>query len=237
MRVPEDVEWVKDVEYGVGGERKLLLDIVRPKHPPAGPMPVLVWVHGGAWLGGDKSSGIWRLAPYAQKGYFCATISYRLSQVAVFPAQIEDCKCAIRYLRAHARKYNIDADRIGVWGSSAGGHLVAMLGTAAEAKDLEGTGGWKAQPSKVQAVCDWCGPSDLLAMPGAPSHIDRTRADAPEAKLIGGRLADNVEKARRVRRRRQARSADPHSAAAWAQGAQTPVASLLEPSTVPSLPP
>ena len=99
--------------------------------------------------------------PFVAKGYAVASINYRLSQHAVFPAQIEDCKAAIRWLRANAAKYHLDPDHIGVWGASAGGHLVALLGTTGGVKELEGQGGNLDQSSRVQCVVDWFGPSDL----------------------------------------------------------------------------
>ncbi len=192
---PADVEVVRDVEYGTGGGRPLKLHLLRPRTLPKDPMPVLVWVHGGAWIGGNKDSGLRMLAPFVQRGYLGATIEYRLSREAKWPAQIEDCKCAIRFLRAKAREYNIDPDRIGAWGSSAGGHLVAMLGLSADARDLEGAGGWPQFSSRVQAVCDWFGPSDFLKMKDSPSRIDRTKPTCPEAQLIGGALDAIPDKA------------------------------------------
>ncbi len=106
---------------------------------------------------------------------------------------IEDCKAAIRWLRANATKYQLDAGHIGVWGESAGGHLVAMLGTAGNVKELEGTGGNLDQSSRVQCVVDWFGPSDLATMGG--SHDN---PGSPEARLIGGPLGENTEKARKA---------------------------------------
>lgn len=183
--LPESVELLKDVEYGKGGERALKLHILRPKSPPKDAMPVLVWIHGGGWQAGSKDSGIGRLAKYAERGYFCASIEYRLSKEAVFPAQIEDCKCAIRFLRAKAKEYNLDPNRIGVWGSSAGGHLVALLGTSASIKELEGKGGWPEQSSRVQAVCDFCGPADF------PKWGDT--AHPAVVNLFGGKVKDKAE--------------------------------------------
>ncbi len=193
--VPPDVEILRDVPFGKGGERTLTMHIVRPKEKPEKPMPVIVWIHGGAWLGGSKDSGIPRLIPFARRGYFGASISYRFSQEAKFPAQIEDCKCAIRFLRAKAKEFHIDPERIGVWGESAGGHLAAMLGVTGDVKEFEGAGGWEGYSSKVHAVCDWFGPSDLLKMVHEPGPIDRKSANSPEALLIGGPVLENKEKA------------------------------------------
>jgi acetyl esterase/lipase len=195
VEIPANIEIVRDVEYGTGGGRPLKMHILRPKTLPAGPMPILVWIHGGAWLGGNKDGGIFQLIPFVQRGCFCATIEYRLSQEAKFPAQIEDCKCAIRFLRAKAKEYRLDPDRIGVWGSSAGGHLVAMLGVTGGVKELEGKGGWPDFSSRVNAVCDWFGPSDFSKMADAPSRINRHLPTCPEALLIGGSLQENKEKA------------------------------------------
>ena len=161
-QVASDVDIIRNVEYGTGGGRPLKLDIVRPKEQPKGLMPAVVYVHGGGWAGGAKEAGIPEVLTLARRGYFCATIEYRLSDEAKWPAQIQDCKCAIRWMRAHAKEYNVDPNRIGVWGASAGGHLVALLGTSGDAKMLEGTGGWQDQSSRVNAVCDWFGPTDFM---------------------------------------------------------------------------
>lgn len=161
-QVASDVDIIRNVEYGTGGGRPLKLDIVRPKEQPKGLMPAVIYVHGGGWAGGAKEAGIPEVLTLARRGYFCATIEYRLSDEAKWPAQIQDCKCAIRWMRAHAKEYNVDPNRIGVWGASAGGHLVALLGTSGDAKMLEGTGGWQDQSSRVNAVCDWFGPTDFM---------------------------------------------------------------------------
>jgi len=198
LNVPDDVQVLRDVEFGRGGGRPLRMDIYRPKAPPEEPMPAVIWIHGGAWRQGDKESGGPRLVPLVQHGYFGASIEYRLSPEAVFPAQIEDCKCAVRYLRAHAEEYHINPGRIGAWGSSAGGHLVAMLGTTAGIKELEGTGGWAEQSSSVQAVCDWFGPTDFTSIADQPSRIAHDAPDSPGGMLIGGSLRENREKAIRA---------------------------------------
>jgi acetyl esterase/lipase len=155
-------------------------------------LPVIVWIHGGAWLTGSKEACP-AVVPFVAKGYAVASINYRLSQRAVFPAQIEDCKAAIRWLRANAGKYHLDPKHVGVWGASAGGHLVALLGTSGDVKELEGNGGNLDQSSRVQCVVDWFGPTDFTRMGG--SHDD---ANAPEARLIGGPVQENKEKSARA---------------------------------------
>jgi acetyl esterase/lipase len=193
--LPPGVELTRDVVYATGGGRDLRMHLLRPRTAPEKPMPVLVWIHGGAWLSGSRDRGIRTLAPFAQRGYFGATIEYRLSQEARFPAQIEDCKAAVRSLRARAKEYHLDPGHIGVWGSSAGGHLVALLGTSGSVKELEGQGGNPEQSSRVQAVCDWFGPSDLNKIGIPPSSIRHDAPDSPEGRLIGGAIPENRDRA------------------------------------------
>jgi len=185
--VPDNVELLRDVVYGKGGDRPLKMHILRPKTPGSAPMPVVVWIHGGAWMAGNKDEGIRLLPRFVQRGYFCASIEYRFSQEALFPAQIEDCKCAIRFLRSKAKEYNLDPQRIGVWGASAGGHLVALLGTSASVKELEGKGGSQDYSSRVQAVCDYFGPADF------PRWGDKSHPAV--LKLLGGPVAEQKQKA------------------------------------------
>src|SRR5882724_12604171 len=150
----------RDVEYARVGNRPLLLDLYL-RDASTEPAPVVVWIHGGGWSAGDKFPT--PAARLVAAGYAVASIEYRLTGEAKFPAQIHDCKAAIRWLRASARKYNLDAAHIGVWGHSSGGHLVSLLGTSGDVKELEGAEGNTDQSSRVQAVCDFCGPSDFAA--------------------------------------------------------------------------
>src|SRR5947209_12678438 len=124
--LPEGTKVEKDLSYGPNGERNTL-DLYLP--PSERPLPLIIWVHGGGWQNGSKAGGGPALR-MAGRGYAVASINYRLSGMATFPAQIEDVKAAVRFLRANARKYNLDPDRFGAWGGSAGGHLVALLGTS-----------------------------------------------------------------------------------------------------------
>src|SRR5262249_2482548 len=143
------------------------LDLLLPKVPKGGkPLPLIVNIHGGAFRAGDKSMGVREIADLVDAGdYVAATINYRLSGESTWPAQIHDCKAAIRWLRANAAKYGIAPDRIGVIGASAGGHLAAMLGTSGGIAALEGDVGTHAGvSSRVKCVVDQFGPSELLAM-------------------------------------------------------------------------
>ena len=131
-KLPEGAVAEKNLAYGEHERQKL--DVFVPKGD--GPFPLVVWVHGGAWEAGSKDGN--PAAVLMDRGFAVASINYRYSKQAVFPAQINDCKAAIRWLRANAKKYKIDADHIGVMGASAGGHLVALLGTSGGVKELEG---------------------------------------------------------------------------------------------------
>ena len=197
--VPDGVEILSDLEYGTGGGRALKLDVVKPKTPGPQPRPLLVWIHGGAWGSGNKEGGVEGLLWFAQQGYVCATVEYRLSKEAPFPAQIEDCKAAIRYLRANAARFGLDPRRVGVWGSSAGAHLAALLGTTGDVPDLDGAGGNPSQPDDVQAVCDWFAPTDLLSVGhDEADQAKHNEANSPESRLIGGPVQENREKAIRA---------------------------------------
>lgn len=186
-RWPEGTQVYKDLEYVLGGHERQKLDIYVP--PAAeGAMPLIVWVHGGAWQAGSKD-GCPALR-FLAEGYVVASINYRLSQHAIFPAQIIDCKAAIRYLRANAAKYHIDPERIGVWGASAGGHLVALLGTTGDVTKFD-EGPNLEQPSRVQAVCDFFGPTDFLKIGDFGSKMDHYLANSPASRLIGGPVKEN----------------------------------------------
>ncbi len=128
------------------------------------------------------------------EGYAVASIGYRLSGDAVFPAQIEDCKAGVRWLRAHADQYGLDRGKFAAWGSSAGGHLVALLGTSGGVKEFD-VGENLDRSSAVQAVVDYYGPTDLVAFVKTPRYERHSGDDAPEAKLLGGPVLENVEKA------------------------------------------
>lgn len=187
----ESIENDLDLTYANVGEKELKLDLYWPEKIEE-PTPLVVWIHGGAWRAGDKKRAPTRMV---RQGYVVASINYRLSQEAIFPAQIHDCKAAIRFLRANAEKYHIDPDHIGVWGSSAGGHLVALLGASGGFKELEGTiGGNLDFSSRVQAVCDFFGPTDFLQMSAQPSRMDHDAADSPESQLVGGPIQQNKDK-------------------------------------------
>ena len=189
----------RDVEYAHAGGVSLKLDLYVPG--TEGPHPLFVWIHGGAFMGGDKGRIFWTpVSNLAQRGYAVASINYRLSGQAAFPALVQDAKAAIRWLRANAVKYEIKADRIVVGGESAGGYLSAMLGTTGGVAALEDlTMGNSSQSSRVQGVVDFFGPTDFLRMDaGAPKSCEKpmmhSAPQSPESRLLGCNIGDCREK-------------------------------------------
>lgn len=187
---------IADLQYSCPGGSPLHLDLTRP--PKTGvAVPVILWICGGGWCHSDKS---W--APFssllAANGFASASIRYRTSHDAIAPANIHDCKAAVRWLRANAERYHLDPLRIGAWGVSAGGHLAAMLGLSAGVPELEGDGGNAGFSSAVQAVCDFCGPSDVtrIAIPEIRASFG-VLYDVTELYL-GGPVAERGELARLV---------------------------------------
>jgi acetyl esterase/lipase len=158
----------RNLEYVANGHERHRLDLYLPEKG-AGSFPVVIWLHGGGWIRGDKANC--HAAPLVAKGYVAVSMNYRFLQHAEFPAQIEDCKAAVRWLRANAKKYNLDPERIGVMGASAGGHLAALLGTTGNVKALEGGLGNLEQSSRVQAVIDFFGPLRITKEKGNKSNV------------------------------------------------------------------
>jgi len=188
-----DTRIEKDIIYDVVGGRELPLDLYIPEKELAKgkALPVVLWFHGGGWKGGSKSSGgIAR--GLVDHGYIVVGVEYRLSGEALWPAQGQDSKSAVRWVRANAEKYGFDPDHIGVMGRSAGGHLVAFLGTTGDVTyfDTESNADYS---SKVQAVADLWGVTDLLVMdeqslPGATRK--HNAVDSPESRLLGGLITE-----------------------------------------------
>jgi acetyl esterase/lipase len=187
----------RDLVYKRVNGAVLTLDLYCPEKV-SGRLPMIVWIHGGGWSRGRKE-GHSPAVTLVQDGYAVASIDFRLTGVAPFPAQIEDCKAAVRWLRANASKYNLDPDRIGVWGFSSGGHLAALLGTSGGVKELEGNGDNISYSSRVQAVCVVSGPGDLLQLyrdATGPSGAEMNPKVKPGLEaLIGVPVEENKTKA------------------------------------------
>jgi acetyl esterase/lipase len=197
---PAGVKVERDLVFASAGGKNLKLDLYGPE-TSSSDVPVVVLIYGGAWMMRNQGMEVPKANWLAAHGYAAAVIDYRLSSEALFPAQIFDCKAAVRWLRANATKYGLDAAHIGAWGESSGGHLASLLGVTVNVPALEGDLGNTNESSVVQAVVDFFGPTDLLlmgahALPG--SRIDHNSASAPEALLIGGPVQENREKAERA---------------------------------------
>ncbi len=175
-----------DVVYGKVGERELKLDLARPAEGK-GPFPVVVCVHGGGWRMGNKKDLRSWIELLAERGYVAASVGYRLAPDHVFPAQIEDCKTAVRFLRKHAESFQIDKDRFAALGYSAGGHLVCLLGLTDSTAGFEGTE-HAGESSKVQCVVDYFGPTDL---PGFAK--DESAQRSMLGPLIGAKFGEKPE--------------------------------------------
>ena len=193
-----EIRRTNDIEYAEVNGHRLLLDLYLPSKPqrPA----LVVWIHGGAWRRGTKSK--MPLGELVKHGFAIASVDYRLSPVAKFPAQIHDCKAAIRFLRAKADQYGYDAERIGIAGSSAGGHLVALFGVTNNHRELEGNVGRHGdQSSSVQAIVDYYGPTNFMTiLHQSTPHglsvrvpaLELLLGDRPERKADLAKLASPV---------------------------------------------
>jgi len=189
--VPRGTLVYRDIAYVTNGHSLQKLDLYLPKG--AENPSLMILIHGGAFREGDK--GEENAAQWLTQGYAVASLNYRFSRDAVFPAQIEDVKAAVRWLRANAKQYGYDPDRFGARGSSAGGYLVTMLGTTGSTIKFD-VGENLDFSSRVQAVADRYGPTDFLQMDahrlsGGDIH---NSPDSPESELIGGNIADNRDK-------------------------------------------
>jgi acetyl esterase/lipase len=147
----------------------LKMDIIKPARST--PTPVIIFVSGNGWRSIDRAALIPQLAPFAKAGYLVATIDYRIIGEATFPEPLKDVKTAVRFLRANAARYNIDPNRIGIWGNSAGGQLSAMVATTGDAKEFENDK-WPGHSSAVQAAAVWYPPTDLSALPNDPLYVE-----------------------------------------------------------------
>ncbi len=172
IELPAGMTEKLDVVYAQYGERKMHLDLFALKATDKA-KPAIVVVHGGGWLKGDKSKFRALAIALASKGYVTAAIEYRLGGEAKFPAAIHDCNAAVRFLRAHADKYDLNPKQIGVVGGSAGGHLAGLMATAGDADEFQGAGGNTGVSSAVQSCVVMAGPLDLAS----GSVVERSRKE------------------------------------------------------------
>ena len=185
----------RDLEYVPHGGNIQSLDLYLPAASDK-PSPIIIYIHGGGWMAGNKNGCL--SSGEVARGYAAASLNYRLTGQAIWPAQIQDCQAAIRWLRANAKKYNLDPDKFGVWGDSAGGHLSALLGTAGGKNAFPAIGENKDQSDRVQAVCDWYGPTDFLTIASQMPADDHLHPNSPHSAvslLFGGTVAEHKEMA------------------------------------------
>lgn len=196
--VPPGVRLERDLAYIADGDPAQKLDLYLPATRPEKPLPLIVHIHGGGWRAGNKFPC--PVANYARLGYAVASVGYRFSQKAVFPAQIQDCQAAIRWLRAHAASHHLDPERVGVVGGSAGGHLSALVGTAGGKGAFPPIGGHTDRSDRVQAVCDIYGPADFTTVvrqagedPNVKNIFAFNTPSDPYSSLIGAPLDDRAK--------------------------------------------
>ena len=193
----EGFKVMQDISYAGTDNARQTLDLALPiKRTSDKPLPVIAFIHGGGWRGGSKDGGLNRIRSFLKSGnYAGVSIGYRLSNEAKWPAQIHDCKAAIRWVKANAVEHGLDGSKIAVYGTSAGGHLVAMLGTSVGVKAMDGSiGAYTSLSTKVACVVDYFGPTNFLRMNDFESRIDHDAKDSPEGLLIGGPVQDNKKK-------------------------------------------
>lgn len=180
--IPLDTQ-TSTYEYAPG----LFIDVVKPGTNQ--PLPAIVWLHGGGWRLGDRAGRPDLTLHFAAHGYVMASIDYRLAPATRHPGQLHDVRAAVRWLRTHADSHGVDPDRIGLWGSSAGGHLAALTGVRSRVAQLPGEAS-SATSAAVQAVVDGYGPADLTVTANPEA------TDTPEATLLGGAIPDRLDAAR-----------------------------------------
>jgi acetyl esterase/lipase len=199
VKLPPGVKMLADISYIPNGDDAQKLDLYLPEKTVDRPLPLIVHIHGGGWMGGNKFPC--PVVGMVGKGYVVASVEYRFSQKAKFPAQIQDCQAALRWLRANSKQHNIDPDRVGVVGGSAGGHLSALVGTAGGKKAFAPIGGNEDQSDRVQAVCDIFGPANFSTVMKQADDDKNVRnifkfnsPSDPYSQLIGVSLEGNKEK-------------------------------------------
>lgn len=196
--LPAGIKMEKDIAYIEGGDEAQKLDLYLPEPSSDKPLPLIVHIHGGGWRAGNKFPC--PVMSLVFKGYAVASVEYRFSQKAVFPAQIQDCQAAIRWLRAHAKQYNFDNEHLGAVGGSAGGHLSALVGTSGGKKAFPPIGGHLDYSDRVQAVIDIFGPADFSTVVQQAAEDKNVKnifafntPSDPYSSLIGTKLDDKAK--------------------------------------------
>jgi acetyl esterase/lipase len=195
-RLPEGFKAVNDVAYTDTGNARHKLNLYVPEQKPATPLPVIVYIHGGGWENGSKDNAE-PLTPFLRSGQYCGvSVGYRLTDQAHWPDQIHDCKAALRWIAARGPEYGVDPERIALYGISAGGHLVSLLGTTVGDHELEGELGVKVdRPVRPRCIANFCGPANFLTFDSQGSQISGERP-GPVYKLLNGRVSENQDAAK-----------------------------------------
>jgi acetyl esterase/lipase len=193
------IELVRDVLFGTGGGRELKFDLAQPLGD--GPFPAVLCLHGGGWVAGDRHQMEQTIKVLAAHGYVAVSPDYRLAPGDPFPAPIEDCKAAVRFLRANAARFKVDPNRVGALGFAAGGHLACLLGVAEKSDGFEGKGGHPGESSRVQAVVSFFGPTNLARTDWDPEALEKNLVPllggTPEGKPEAYRKASPLTYARK----------------------------------------
>jgi acetyl esterase/lipase len=187
---------LRDLDYAGQGNSRQKLDLYLPEKPNDKPLPLIVYIHGGGWEGGDKSDTGLLFELIKGGGYAGASIGYRFTDQGPMPVQIHDVKAALRWLKAHAKDHGIDADKIGLTGISAGGHLVSLLGTSSGVKELDGSVGTAGELPKITCVANFCGPANFLTFSGKGSIIVGDKPGSALFKLFGGPMSQHPVEAK-----------------------------------------
>jgi acetyl esterase/lipase len=196
-KAPASFKTVPDLDYAGNSHPRQRLNLYVPKDKPTKALPLVVYIHGGGWEAGNKNEAGPLLGLLDSGKYAGASIGYRLTDQATWPAQLHDCKAALRWLRAHASEYGYDSDRIAVYGISAGGHLASLLGLTADEAQLSGkVGPHSDQATKVSCVVNFAGPTDFSSFFDKTTIFKAADPKGPIAKLLGGVLTERPDQAK-----------------------------------------
>jgi acetyl esterase/lipase len=194
--LPEGIMAKENLDYGGAKNPRQMLDLYLPKQRGEKPLPLIVWIHGGAWEGGSKDDAK-VIYPFLKSGkYAGASIGYRLTKEAKWPAQAHDVKAALRWIQANGAAHGIDTQKVALFGISAGGHLVSLLGTTADTKDLEVDIGGAGSGPNIRCVINFCGPANFLTFPNKGSIINEEEENSCVARLFGGPMSKHLPAAK-----------------------------------------
>jgi acetyl esterase/lipase len=194
-RLPEGTIIERDVVYAINGDRKMLLDVYRPKSDK--PLPLVIWFYGGAWDWGNKDRSQ-PLVPMLSRGYAIAGVTHTKSKEEIFPAVINDCRAAVSFLRLNAKRFNLDPKRFGAAGESSGGHLAALLATTSDTKEFQKHPVTQKASSAIQAASPWCGPTDFLKLNDVKASQDYSNRRSAPSRLVGAPIKEVPEKCKQA---------------------------------------